>query len=117
MQKDVEAEMKRLKLELKQTMDMYNTACKEAVSAKKKVFPHRHMLYYKDSNLSLLFGNTFRLQNSSNSFPQRLLKYQKLYDERIIPHTVYTTQSFFSFYDPTVLACIPVKLQHLEIFI
>ncbi|XP_057510734.1 U-box domain-containing protein 52-like [Actinidia eriantha] len=34
--KDVEAEMKRLKLELKQTMDMYNTACKEAVSAKKK---------------------------------------------------------------------------------
>ncbi|KAL7165734.1 hypothetical protein ACSBR2_036583 [Camellia fascicularis] len=34
--KDMEAEMKRLKLELKQTMDMYNTACKEAVSAKKK---------------------------------------------------------------------------------
>ncbi|GFZ00927.1 kinase with adenine nucleotide alpha hydrolases-like domain-containing protein [Actinidia rufa] len=33
---NVEAEMKRLKLELKQTMDMYNTACKEAVSAKKK---------------------------------------------------------------------------------
>nr|GMD45863.1 U-box domain-containing protein 35-like [Ipomoea batatas] len=32
--KDLEAEMKRLKLELKQTMDMYNTACKEAVSAK-----------------------------------------------------------------------------------
>ncbi|GFS33445.1 protein kinase family protein [Actinidia rufa] len=66
---NVEAEMKRLKLELKQTMDMYNTACKEAVSAKK----------------------------------------------RIIPHSVYTTQSFFSFYDPTVLACIPVTLQHLEI--
>ncbi|THG17748.1 hypothetical protein TEA_030164 [Camellia sinensis var. sinensis] len=34
--KDMEAEMNRLKLELKQTMDMYNTACKEAVSAKKK---------------------------------------------------------------------------------
>ncbi|XP_060175531.1 U-box domain-containing protein 35-like [Lycium barbarum] len=28
-----EAEMNRLKLELRQTMDMYNTACKEAVSA------------------------------------------------------------------------------------
>lgn len=29
--------MKRLKLELKQTMDMYSTACKEAISAKQKV--------------------------------------------------------------------------------
>lgn len=29
--------MKRLKLELKQTMDMYSSACKEAISAKKKV--------------------------------------------------------------------------------
>ncbi|KAK2980125.1 hypothetical protein RJ640_019548 [Escallonia rubra] len=34
--KEVEAEMKRLKLELKQTMSMYNTACKEAVSATNK---------------------------------------------------------------------------------
>ncbi|KAH0461752.1 hypothetical protein IEQ34_009327 [Dendrobium chrysotoxum] len=33
---DVEAEMKRLKLELKQTMEMYNTACKEALVAKQK---------------------------------------------------------------------------------
>ncbi|KAL5999154.1 hypothetical protein ACLOJK_040604 [Asimina triloba] len=33
---NVEAEMKRLKLELKQTMDMYSTACKEAISAKQK---------------------------------------------------------------------------------
>lgn len=32
----MEAEMKRLKLELKQTMDMYSTACKEAISAKQK---------------------------------------------------------------------------------
>ncbi|KAL3500805.1 hypothetical protein ACH5RR_039898 [Cinchona calisaya] len=32
----LEAEMKRLRLELKQTMDMYNTACKEALSAKQK---------------------------------------------------------------------------------
>lgn len=29
--------MKRLKLELKQTMDMYSSACKEAISAKNKV--------------------------------------------------------------------------------
>ncbi|XP_019190528.1 PREDICTED: U-box domain-containing protein 35-like [Ipomoea nil] len=33
--KDLESEMKRLKLELKQTMDMYNNACKEAITAKK----------------------------------------------------------------------------------
>ncbi|GAB2223593.1 hypothetical protein Droror1_Dr00017734 [Drosera rotundifolia] len=33
---DVEAEMRRLRLELKQTMDMYSTACKEAISAKQK---------------------------------------------------------------------------------
>ncbi|XP_042507598.1 U-box domain-containing protein 52-like isoform X2 [Macadamia integrifolia] len=30
-------EMKRLRLELKQTMDLYSTACKEAILAKKKV--------------------------------------------------------------------------------
>ncbi|XP_073006586.1 U-box domain-containing protein 52-like [Typha latifolia] len=35
-QRELEAEMRRLKLELKQTMDMYSTACKEAVSAKQK---------------------------------------------------------------------------------
>lgn len=29
--------MRRLKLELKQTMDMYSSACKEALSAKQKV--------------------------------------------------------------------------------
>ncbi|XP_060213239.1 U-box domain-containing protein 35-like [Lycium barbarum] len=33
---DIEAEMRRLKQELKQTMDMYSTACKEALSAKHK---------------------------------------------------------------------------------
>ncbi|XP_020581904.1 U-box domain-containing protein 52-like [Phalaenopsis equestris] len=32
--RDLEAEMKRLKLELKQTMDMYSTACKEAITSK-----------------------------------------------------------------------------------
>ncbi|GMP35226.1 hypothetical protein CsSME_00007762 [Camellia sinensis var. sinensis] len=33
---EVEAEMRRLKLELKQTMEMYSTACKEALCAKQK---------------------------------------------------------------------------------
>ncbi|XP_073033487.1 U-box domain-containing protein 35-like isoform X1 [Primulina eburnea] len=33
---DVEAEMRRLKQELRQTMDMYSTACKEAFTAKQK---------------------------------------------------------------------------------
>ncbi|KAM0933511.1 hypothetical protein DsansV1_C35g0229691 [Dioscorea sansibarensis] len=36
-QKEIEAEIKRLRLELKQTMDMYSSACKEAISAKQKV--------------------------------------------------------------------------------
>ncbi|KAJ8538807.1 hypothetical protein K7X08_030103 [Anisodus acutangulus] len=33
---DLEAEMRRLKQELKQTMEMYSSACKEALSAKQK---------------------------------------------------------------------------------
>ncbi|KAG8380457.1 hypothetical protein BUALT_Bualt06G0017400 [Buddleja alternifolia] len=33
---DVEAEMRRLKLELQKTMEMYSTACKEALTAKQK---------------------------------------------------------------------------------
>ncbi|KAG0493067.1 hypothetical protein HPP92_006465 [Vanilla planifolia] len=34
--RDIEAEMQRLKLELKQTIDMYSTACKEAITAKQQ---------------------------------------------------------------------------------
>ncbi|CAN6456157.1 unnamed protein product [Victoria cruziana] len=34
--RDMEAEMKRLRLELKQTMEMYSNACKEALTAKQK---------------------------------------------------------------------------------
>lgn len=37
LQNDLEAEMRRLRLELKQTMDMYSSACKEAINAKQKV--------------------------------------------------------------------------------
>ncbi|KAL2342628.1 hypothetical protein Fmac_003913 [Flemingia macrophylla] len=33
---EMEAEMRRLKLELKQTMELYSTACKEAMTAKQK---------------------------------------------------------------------------------
>lgn len=33
---EVEVEMRRLKLELKQTMDLYSTACREALAAKQK---------------------------------------------------------------------------------
>lgn len=42
---EVEAEMRKLKLELKQTMDMYSTACKEALTAKQKAMElHRWRL-------------------------------------------------------------------------
>jgi hypothetical protein len=33
----MESEMRRLKLELKQTMEMYSEACREALTAKQKV--------------------------------------------------------------------------------
>lgn len=36
-QEEMEIEMRRLKLELSKTMDMYSTACKEALSARQKV--------------------------------------------------------------------------------
>lgn len=36
-QRDLETEMRRLRVELKQTMDMYSAACREAMSAKQKV--------------------------------------------------------------------------------
>ncbi|KAJ9176000.1 hypothetical protein P3X46_014494 [Hevea brasiliensis] len=39
---DVESEMRRLKLELKQTMGMYSSACKEAFSAKQKTREYQH---------------------------------------------------------------------------
>lgn len=62
LQDDVEAEMKRLKLELKQTMDMYSTACKEALTAKQKVtgsfstaFPYKSPNTFL--NMSFAVGN------------------------------------------------------------
>ncbi|XAR59975.1 Non-specific serine/threonine protein kinase [Bertholletia excelsa] len=42
---DMEAEMRRLKLELKQTMEMYSTACKEALTAQQQAMElHRWRL-------------------------------------------------------------------------
>ncbi|XP_065863871.1 U-box domain-containing protein 52-like [Euphorbia lathyris] len=40
---DVECEMKRLRLELKQTMDLYSNACKEALTAKQKALEMHRM--------------------------------------------------------------------------
>ncbi|XP_077222635.1 U-box domain-containing protein 35-like [Tasmannia lanceolata] len=48
---DVEAEMKRLKLELKQTMDMYSTACKEALNANKKARELHHWKVEEEGRL------------------------------------------------------------------
>ncbi|KAG6771496.1 hypothetical protein POTOM_022864 [Populus tomentosa] len=39
---DMESEMRRLRLELKQTMDMYSSACREALSAKQKARELHH---------------------------------------------------------------------------
>ncbi|KAJ6407959.1 hypothetical protein OIU84_011298 [Salix udensis] len=39
---DVEAEMRRLRIELKQTMDMYGSACREALTAKQKAKEAHH---------------------------------------------------------------------------
>ncbi|XP_044976227.1 U-box domain-containing protein 35-like [Hordeum vulgare subsp. vulgare] len=47
-QREVEAEMRRLKLELKQTMDMYNAACKEAISAKQRA-KEMHLLKMEEA--------------------------------------------------------------------
>ncbi|XP_073001421.1 U-box domain-containing protein 51-like [Typha latifolia] len=40
---DMEAEMRRLQLELKQTMDMYSNACREALAAKQKAMELNRM--------------------------------------------------------------------------
>lgn len=39
----MEAEMKELRLKLRQTMEMYNSACKEAILAKNKVMQIRFL--------------------------------------------------------------------------
>ncbi|GMH07980.1 hypothetical protein Nepgr_009820 [Nepenthes gracilis] len=48
---EVESEMRRLRLELKQTMDMYNTACKEALTAKQKAKELQTLKIEEDTRL------------------------------------------------------------------
>ncbi|XP_056167200.1 U-box domain-containing protein 35-like isoform X2 [Syzygium oleosum] len=48
---DAEVEMRRLKLELKQTMEMYSTACKEALVAKQKAMELQRWRYEEERRL------------------------------------------------------------------
>ncbi|XP_057248587.1 U-box domain-containing protein 35 [Beta vulgaris subsp. vulgaris] len=48
---DFETEMRRLRLELKQTMDMYNAACKEALNAKQKTSELQRSMKEEDQRL------------------------------------------------------------------
>ncbi|KAG2722413.1 hypothetical protein I3760_02G127600 [Carya illinoinensis] len=48
---DVETEMRRLKLELKQTMDVYSTACREALTAKQNAMELKHGRLEKERKL------------------------------------------------------------------
>ncbi|KAL5554182.1 hypothetical protein UlMin_041583 [Ulmus minor] len=48
---DVEAEMRRLKLELKQTIDMYSAACREALTAKQKEMELNHLRFEEERKL------------------------------------------------------------------
>ena len=72
---DVEAQMRRLRLELKQTMDMYSSACKEALTARQEVFiihmalnffrqlhPIRNNFFFKSD---LYDSNQFKLLSKS----------------------------------------------------
>ncbi|KAL3736984.1 hypothetical protein ACJRO7_025849 [Eucalyptus globulus] len=48
---DVEIEMRRLKLELKQTMEMYSTACREALVAKQKAMELQRWRFEEEQKL------------------------------------------------------------------
>ncbi|XVF26480.1 hypothetical protein REPUB_Repub14bG0020000 [Reevesia pubescens] len=48
---EVEAEMRRLRLELKQTMDLYSNACKEALSAKQQAMELHRSRYQEEQRL------------------------------------------------------------------
>lgn len=52
--------MRRLKLELKQTIEMYSTACKEALTAKQKVQEntaplHPLIYHFKQESLIIMY--------------------------------------------------------------
>jgi hypothetical protein len=67
----MESEMRRLRLELKQTMDMYSSACREALTAKQKVLT---VQTFFDKSLNLLI-----LWYKSPSFIMNLSVYLKIY--------------------------------------
>ncbi|KAI5414296.1 U-box domain-containing protein 35 isoform X2 [Lathyrus oleraceus] len=48
---EAEADMRRLKLELKQTMDMYSTACREALTAQHKLMEMSHWKIEEEKKL------------------------------------------------------------------
>ncbi|XP_027902847.1 U-box domain-containing protein 35-like [Vigna unguiculata] len=52
--KELEAEMKRLRLELKQTMDMYSSACKQAISAKNQAEQIRQWKLEEDRRVEVV---------------------------------------------------------------
>ncbi|XP_028227816.1 U-box domain-containing protein 35-like isoform X2 [Glycine soja] len=52
--KELEAEMKRLRLELKQTMDMYSSACKQAISAKNQAEQIRQWKMEEDRKVEVV---------------------------------------------------------------
>ncbi|CAN1786449.1 U-box domain-containing protein 34 [Linum perenne] len=52
--RELEAEMRRLRLELKQTMNMYSTACKEALTAKKKARRAEQARIAEESTLAII---------------------------------------------------------------
>lgn len=59
MKDDIEAEMRRLRLELKQTMEMYSSACKEALTARQKVYIYIiHFEYMNLFNIAHLTQST-----------------------------------------------------------
>ncbi|XP_014499357.1 U-box domain-containing protein 35-like [Vigna radiata var. radiata] len=52
--KEIEAEMRRLRLELKQTMDMYSSACKQAISAKNQAEQIRQWKLEEDRKVEVV---------------------------------------------------------------
>lgn len=72
-QNDVETEIRRLKFELKQTMDMYSTARKEAFTAKQKVdFSHIHFSQKLNLFTNMVLLQAMELQHWKTSEVKRL---------------------------------------------
>jgi len=70
--------MKRLRLELKQTMDMYNSACKEATSTISDVFFYRNIVSVSRQEN---FSNGRQKKNVNLSKPSLLKKLHWLWQK------------------------------------